>query len=49
MVNTCLNGIGHLLTAIGWDNGDFMLLDQELKARGGITSGGICLPPWFRV
>lgn len=44
VVNTCLNGIGHLLRAIGWEHGD-----QELKARRGITSGGTHLPPWFIV
>lgn len=49
MVNTCLDGFEHLLTVIGWDNGDFMLLDQELETRRGITSGGTHLPPLFIV
>lgn len=49
MVNTFVNGTEHLLTAIGWDNGEFTLLEQELKARRGITSGGTHLPPWFIV
>lgn len=49
MVNTCLNGGGDLLTATGWDKGDFMLLDQEMKTRRDITSAGICLPPSFIV